>query len=46
MDAAKNGIAKDYNPLNGDVFKVSYTKRKGHGKLYKSNYIEKNKKMN
>ena len=41
MDTAKNGIAKDYNPLNDDVFKVSWARRKGNGKLYESNYIEK-----
>ena len=45
MDTAKNDpmhdIAKDFKPLNDDAFKGSWARRKGHGKLYGSNYIEK-----
>jgi len=45
IDTTKNDpmhdIAKDFKPLNDDAFKGSWARRKGHGKLYGSNYIEK-----
>ena len=47
MDSAKNDpkhdIAKDFKPSNDNVFNVSWARRKGHGKLYGSNYIDKYK---
>ena len=47
MDSAKNDpkhdIAKNFKPLNDNVFNVSWARRKGHGKLYGSNYIDKYK---
>ena len=47
MDSAKNvpkyDMAKDYKPLNDNVFNVSWARRKGHGKLYGKHYIDKYK---
>ena len=47
MDSAKNDpkhdIANDYKPLNDNIFNVSWARRKGHGILYGSNYIDKYK---